>query len=214
MRQSETQKGAERFVPPGRNIGELQAAAASCKGCELWKNATQTVFGAGSERASIMLIGEQPGDQEDVKGIPFSGPAGRLLNRGLIDAGIPREEVYITNAVKHFKWLPHGKRRLHQKPNSREISACKPWLLAELEAVQPHVVVCLGATAARTVFGKPVKILERRGELVESELTPRVVVTVHPSSILRIVDAEMRQVAMQQFVNDLRKVREALGNGK
>ncbi len=158
----------------------------------------------------MMLIGEQPGDQEDLNGTPFSGPAGQLLDRGLVDAGIDREEVYVTNAVKHFKWLPRGKRRLHQKPNGREITACRPWLIAELEAIQPRVLVCLGATAARAVFGKITKISEHRGELLESDLSSRIVVTVHPSSILRIEDSDSRQLAMRHFVADLRTARRAL----
>jgi uracil-DNA glycosylase len=210
VRNLETQVGAGKFLPAGSSIRELRAAAAICKGCELWRNATQTVFGDGSERAKMMLIGEQPGDQEDLKGIPFSGPAGQLLDRGLVDAGIDREEVYVTNAVKHFKWLPRGKRRLHQKPNGREITACRPWLIAELEAIQPRVLVCLGATAARAVLGKITKISEHRGELLESELRSRIVVTVHPSSILRIEDSDSRQLAMRHFVADLRTARRAL----
>ena len=210
MRRLEIDSGAEKFVPAARTIRELQAAAASCKGCELWRNATQTVFGDGSEHATVMLIGEQPGDQEDQKGIPFSGPAGRLLDQGLAEAGIRRDEVYITNAVKHFKWLPRGKRRLHQKPNGREISACRPWLVAELEAIQPHVLICLGATAARAVLGRVTKISEHRGDLLESESGAHVIVTVHPSSILRIEDADSREAAMRHFVHDLRMVRKAL----
>jgi uracil-DNA glycosylase family protein len=210
VRNLETQVGAGKFLPAGSSIRELRAAAAICKGCELWRNATQTVFGDGSERAKMMLIGEQPGDQEDLKGIPFSGPAGQLLHRGLVDAGIDREEVYVTNAVKHFKWLPRGKRRLHQKPNGREITACRPWLIAELEAIQPRVLVCLGATAARAVLGKITKISEHRGELLESELSSRIVLTVHPSSILRIEDSDSRQLARRHFVADLRTARRAL----
>jgi uracil-DNA glycosylase len=210
MRKLESKVGAGKFLPAGRSIRELRAAAATCKGCELWRNATRTVFGDGSERAKMMLIGEQPGDQEDLTGIPFSGPAGQLLDRGLVDAGIDREEVYITNAVKHFKWLPRGKRRLHQKPNGREITACRPWLVAELEAIQPCVLICLGATAARAVLGKATKVSEHRGELLESDLSSRVVVTVHPSSILRIEDSHLRRIAMRHFVDDLRAARRAL----
>jgi uracil-DNA glycosylase len=210
VRRLNLESGAERFVPAGRTIQELEAAAASCKGCDLWRNATQTVFGDGSERATVMLIGEQPGDQEDQKGIPFSGPAGRLLDEGLAEAGIRRDEVYITNAVKHFKWLARGKRRLHQKPNGREISACRPWLVAELEAIRPRILVCLGATAARAVLGRVTKISEHRGDLLESELGARVIVTVHPSSILRIEDADSRQIAMRHFVHDLRRAHKAL----
>jgi len=210
MRKLESKVGAGKFLPAGRSIRELRAAAATCKGCELWRNATQTVFGGGSERAKMMLIGEQPGDQEDLTGIPFSGPAGQLLDRGLVDSGIDREEVYITNAVKHFKWLPRGKRRLHQKPNGREIAACRPWLVTEMEAIEPRVLVCLGATAARAVLGKITKISEHRGELLESDLGSRIVVTVHPSSILRIEDSDMRKVAMRHFIDDLRTARRAL----
>jgi uracil-DNA glycosylase len=210
MRKREARIGAGAFLPSDRSIRELRDAAAICKGCELWRNATQTVFGAGSERAKIVLVGEQPGDQEDLKGIPFCGPAGQILDRGLVEAGIDRAEVYITNAVKHFKWLPRGKRRLHQKPNGREITACRPWLVAELETVQPHVLVCLGATAARAVLGKTTKISEHRGELLQSDLSSRIVVTVHPSSILRIEDSDSRQVAMRQFVEDLRTARSAV----
>jgi uracil-DNA glycosylase len=210
MGKLESKAGAEIFLPAGSSIRELRAAAATCKGCELWKNATQTVFGDGSEHAKMMLVGEQPGDQEDLTGIPFSGPAGQLLDRGLVDAGIDREKVYVTNAVKHFKWLPRGKRRLHQKPNSREIAACRPWLVAEVEAIQPRVLVCLGATAARAVLGKITKISDHRGELLESDLGSHVMVTVHPSSILRIEDSDMRQVAMQHFIDDLRTARRAL----
>lgn len=210
MPKLESKVGAGRFLPAERSIRELRVAAATCKGCELWRNATQTVFGDGSGRAKMMLIGEQPGDQEDLTGIPFSGPAGQLLDRGLVDAGIGREQVYITNAVKHFKWLPRGKRRLHQKPNGREIAACRPWLLAELEAIQPRVLICLGATAARAVLGKITKISEHRGELLESESGSRIVVTVHPSSILRIEGSDMRQVAMRHFIDDLRTARLAL----
>jgi DNA polymerase len=212
MAKLESKAGAGKFLPAGRSIRELRATAATCKGCDLWKNATQTVFGDGSEHAKMMLIGEQPGDQEDLTGIPFSGPAGRLLDRGLADAGIDREEVYITNAVKHFKWLPRGKRRLHQKPNGREITACRPWLVAEVEAIQPGVLVCLGATAARAVLGKMTKISEHRGEFLKCDLGSRIIVTVHPSSILRIEDSDMRQVAMRQFIDDLRTAHRALSD--
>jgi uracil-DNA glycosylase len=212
MAKLESNVGAGKFLPAGRGIRELRAAAATCKGCDLWKNATQTVFGDGSVHAKMMLIGEQPGDQEDLTGIPFSGPAGRLLDRGLADAGIDREEVYITNAVKHFKWLPRGKRRLHQKPSGREITACRPWLVAEVGAIQPGVLVCLGATAARAVLGKMTKISEHRGEFLKSDLGSRIIVTVHPSSILRIEDSDMRQVAMGQFIDDLRTAHRALSD--
>jgi uracil-DNA glycosylase len=209
MRNAETQHGAAKFLPAQHDIRTLRNAAATCKGCDLWKNARQTVFGAGSERAKMVLIGEQPGDQEDLKGIPFSGPAGQLLDRGLVDAGIDREEVYITNAVKHFKWLPRGKRRLHQKPNGREITACRPWLVAELETIRPRVLVCLGATAARAVLGKITKISEHRGEVLQSDLSDRIIVTVHPSSILRIEDPDMRQIGMRRFIEDLQTARQA-----
>ena len=212
MRKLESKVGAGKFLPAERSIRELRAAAATCKGCELWRNATQTVFGDGSERAKMMLIGEQPGDQEDLTGIPFSGPAGRLLDRGLVDAGIDREQVYITNAVKHFKWEPRGKRRIHQKPNSREIAACRPWLEAELRLVKPRLLVCLGATAAQAVFGPSFRVTRERGKVLSSKLAPRALATVHPSSLLRQPDEESRQREYERFVVDLRTARRAASN--
>lgn len=167
---------------------------------------TQTVFGEGSREAKVVFVGEQPGNDEDLAGKPFVGPAGKLLDKALVEAGIERNEVYVTNAVKHFKWEPKGKRRLHKKPNSREIAACRPWLEAELDVLKPRVLVCLGATAAQALLGKEFRVSQRRGEFVESELAEQVVATVHPSSILRAPDDETRHQEMKRFVEDLKKV--------
>ena len=192
---------ARDFVPPTNALDELAAAAATCKGCHLYKDATQTVFGAGPPDARLVLVGEQPGDKEDVAGEPFVGPAGRLLDRALDDAGIDRSLAYVTNIVKHFKWRPAGKRRIHQKPNAEEVQACWPWLEAEVAALHPEVVVCLGATAAQGVLGRQFKVTQRRGEVVESPLGWRVTATVHPSAILR---ADDREAQYDAFVHDLR----------
>ena len=191
--------------PPGaRSVEQLKEAAASCRACDLWENATQTVFGEGREHARMMLVGEQPGDQEDLQGKPFVGPAGRLLERALDEAGIDRRRVYVTNAVKHFKWTGRGKRRIHSKPNAREIRACRPWLEAELEDVEPRVIVLLGATAAQSVMGPAFRVSTQRGEVLESSFGVPVVATVHPSSILRATDEESREVAMSSFIADLK----------
>src|SRR3954452_4485466 len=179
---------AAPFVPPSGNLGVLKSASQGCRGCDLWKLGTQTVFGEGKPRAKVMFVGEQPGDREDLAGKPFVGPAGKLLDRALEEAGIDRNEVYVTNAVKHFKWEPKGKRRIHKKPNAREIAACRPWLDAELDLLKPEVVVCLGATAAQALIGKTFKVTQHRGELIESPLARHVIATVHPSSILRAPD--------------------------
>jgi uracil-DNA glycosylase family protein len=186
-------------------LPELREAAASCKACDLWKSGTQTVFGEGLPNAEVMMIGEQPGDREDIEGRPFVGPAGRLLDKALERAGIDRDDVYITNVVKHFKWRPRGKRRIHQKPNAEEIAACRPWLDGELGAVEPRVIVCLGATAAQALLGRAFRVSRQRGKFVESPLAPFVIATVHPSSILRAEDDE-REAAMDEFVADLEKV--------
>jgi uracil-DNA glycosylase family protein len=186
-------------------LPELREAAASCRACDLWKTGTQTVFGEGLEKAEVMMIGEQPGDREDIEGRPFVGPAGRLLDKALERAGIERDDVYITNVVKHFKWRPRGKRRIHQKPNAEEIAACRPWLEGELRAVEPRVIVCLGATAAQALLGRTFRVSRQRGELVDSSLAEYVTATVHPSSILRAEDDE-REAAMDEFVADLKKV--------
>lgn len=196
-------RSAAQFLPGRLSLGSLRAAAATCTGCDLYRNATQTVFGEGRSDATVALVGEQPGDQEDRSGHPFVGPAGRLLDRALIDAGIPREAVYITNAVKHFKWTPRGKRRLHQRPREGEIDACNPWLAAELRVIEPRVLVCLGATAARAAFGRTVRLRDYRGKLTATPLAPRTFVTTHPSAILRLRDPE-RAREYRLFVADLK----------
>jgi DNA polymerase len=190
------------------SIDQLRSAARTCKACDLWRNATQTVFGEGSPTATIMFVGEQPGDQEDLAGHPFVGPAGKLLNDALAEANIERSEVYVTNAVKHFKWVPaeRGKRRIHKKPRASEIQACRPWLDSELRAVKPRVLVALGATAAQALFGKTFSVSRQRGQLVESTLAPFAVATVHPSSILRAPDDKARHEQKIAFVDDLKKV--------
>jgi DNA polymerase len=182
----------------------LREAARECTACHLYKRATQTVFGEGPKRAPIMLVGEQPGDYEDLAGKPFVGPAGQIMDRALEEAGIDRAEVYVTNAVKHFKWEPRGKRRIHQKPNAREIAACRPWLEAELRIVKPKLVVLLGATAAQTIFGSSFRVTRERGKVLSSKFAPKVVATVHPSSLLRQSDEASREREYRNFVADLR----------
>ena len=191
-------------MPDRPTVERLREAAAGCKGCDLWSNATQTVFGEGSEHAKLMLVGEQPGDHEDVEGKPFVGPAGRLLDTALERAAIPRANVYLTNVVKHFKWVRRGKRRLHEKPNSQEVRACRPWLDAEVKTVQPRLVVLLGATAAQAVLGPTVRVTRQRGQVVNTPLGVQGLATVHPSSILRAPDDDSRREAMDAFVEDLR----------
>ncbi len=193
-----------------KTLDILRGEAAGCKACHLWERATQTVFGEGAARAVIMLVGEQPGNEEDLSGRPFVGPAGRLLDSALAGAGIDRSAAYVTNVVKHFKWEPRGKRRIHSKPNATEIAACLPWLEAELEAVQPRVLVCLGATAAQALLGRTFRVTQHRGELIESPLAPKVMATVHPSSILRAPDEETRRAETERFVEDLKKAAAAL----
>ena len=191
-------------VPETSSLATLKSAAKNCTACHLFKHATQTVFGEGPKGATLMLLGEQPGDQEDVAGKPFVGPAGKILDRALEDAGIDRAQVYVTNTVKHFKWEPRGKRRIHKKPNSREIAACRPWLESELRVVRPDLLVCMGATAAQAVFGPSFRVTRERGKVLKSELAPRVVATVHPSSLLRQPDDEARDREYKLFVADLR----------
>jgi DNA polymerase len=191
---------------PARSLSAVRTAAAGCRACDLYKNATQTVFGEGPRRAVVMMVGEQPGDQEDLNGHPFVGPAGRLLDRALEEAGIERRLVYLTNVVKHFKWEPRGKRRIHMKPNAAEVAACRPWLDAELGLVKPRVLVCLGAVAAQALLGRQFKVSVERGRFVESPLAPRVLATVHPSSILRARDEASRRDQMAAFVADLKTV--------
>jgi uracil-DNA glycosylase family protein len=197
---------AAALIPDRPTLATLREIARDCKACDLWKRGTQTVFGDGSPRARVVMVGEQPGNDEDLAGRPFVGPAGKLLDRALDRAGIDRRQVYVTNVVKHFKWEPKGKRRIHAKPNSGEIRACLPWLEAELTLVKPEVVVCLGATAAQALLGNAFRVSQRRGEVVESRYAPRVVATVHPSSILRAPDEETRHAEMDRFVDDLAKV--------
>jgi uracil-DNA glycosylase len=196
--------GADANNAP-RTLDELRETAAGCRACDLWKTGTQTVFGEGSANAELMLVGEQPGDREDIEGRPFVGPAGRVLDIALEQAGIDRSRVYLTNVVKHFKWRPRGKRRIHQKPNMEEIRACRPWLESELALVKPRVLVCLGATAAQALLGREFRVSRQRGEFVESPLAERVTATVHPSSILRTDESE-RDAAMASFVKDLKIV--------
>ncbi len=198
---------AAPLVPERPTLRSLKDAAAGCKACPLWRTGTQTVFGEGLAKAEVVLVGEQPGDQEDLAGKPFVGPAGRLLDKGLEEAGIDRKLAYVTNVVKHFKWQPRGKRRIHQKPNAAEVAACRPWLEAELSLLQPKVLVCLGATAAQALLGRQFRVSKDRGVPVDSELAPVVMATVHPSSILRSDD---REAEMAMFVEDLRHVADAL----
>ena len=206
------QKTAAPFVPKTTSIATLRTAAEGCRGCDLYKRATQVVFGEGPRSARVMFVGEQPGDQEDRQGAPFVGPAGALLDKALEEAGIPRSQVYVTNAVKHFKWEPRGKRRIHKKPRVSEIKACRPWLEAELKAVTPAVIVCLGATAAQSVLGPQFKLMQNRGRVLPGPLpgAERIVATIHPSSVLRAPDAEGRREALKMLVDDLKVVAKAV----
>ena len=194
------------LLPERPTLSKVRAIAAGCKACHLYERGTQTVFGEGPRRARVMLVGEQPGDAEDLAGHPFVGPAGKLLDTALDEAGIDRREVYVTNVVKHFKWEPRGKRRIHAKPNAGEIGACRPWLDTEIALVKPHVLICLGATAAQALLGKSFKVSKQRGERVESALAPVVAATVHPSSILRAPDDDARHQEMRRFVEDLQRI--------
>ena len=200
-------RSARSFLPAQLSMAQLRESAAGCTGCDLYKCATQTVFGEGAGRASTMLVGEQPGDQEDLVGRPFVGPAGKILDKALAEAGIVRRDLYVTNAVKHFKWEPQGKRRKHKKPTATEIAACRPWLEAEIEVVKPRVIVCLGVTAAQAVFGKAVRLNEMRGRPWSTSIAPIVFVTVHPSAVLRHPDAVERDREYRGFVEDLRSIR-------
>ena len=207
---AKTTGSAAPFVPATTSIRKLNAAAHECTGCDLYKNATQVVFGAGPQKARVMFVGEQPGDQEDRQGQPFVGPAGALLDKALDDVGIPRDEVYVTNAVKHFSWEPRGKRRIHKKPRASEIKACRPWLEAELRAIKPVVLVCLGATAAQSVLGTQFKLTQHRGTMQTSPMAPQVLATIHPSAVLRAPDSEGRREAYESLVEDLKVVARAL----
>src|SRR4030081_2214388 len=197
--------------PQTTSWSALRDAARECTACHLYTRATQTVFGEGPKNAPMMLVGEQPGDYEDVAGKPFVGPAGKIMDRALEEAGIDRKEVYVTNAVKHFKWEPRGKRRIHQKPNAREIAACRPWLEAELRLIKPKVLVVLGAAAAQTIFGPSFRVTRERGKVLSSKFAPKVVATVHPSSLLRQPDEESREREYKNLVADLRVAMKAAG---
>ncbi len=209
------QQGADAraYLPAELTLPSLREAARSCHGCPLWERGTQTVFGAGQEGAPLMVIGEQPGNEEDLSGQPFVGPAGRLLDAALEAAGIDRRRAYVTNAVKHFKWEARGKKRIHQKPNAGEVRACSPWLHAEITAVRPRAILCMGATAAQALLGRGFKVTAHRGEPVPTTLAPLAMATVHPSSILRAPDEETRHAELARLVEDLRRLREAMERG-
>lgn len=201
---------AAPWVPETSDLKKLTEAARHCEGCDLFRNATQTVFGEGERKARVILVGEQPGNEEDQQGRPFVGPAGRLLNRALEEAGVDRSALYVTNAVKHFKFEPRGKRRIHKKPSTVEISACRPWLEAETTALHADLIVCLGATAARSVFGRDVRVTLTRGQFMEHPWARAAFVTVHPSALLRVPDESQREAEWDLFVQDLRKIQEWL----
>jgi len=196
---------AADFLPTRKTLPALREAAKSCRGCDLWQRGTETVFGEGKPGAEVMLVGEQPGNEEDLQGRPFVGPAGRVLDKALAAAGIDRDDVYVTNAVKHFKWEPRGKRRIHKKPNGMQIAACRPWFDEEVNVVRPKVIVALGATAAQAVLGRDFRVTQSRGKVISTGGTP-IIATVHPSSILRSPDDESRHAEMAKFIDDLRVV--------
>ena len=203
-------QSAAPLIPPKPTQQKVRDAAAGCKACDLWKLGKQTVFGEGAKAAKIMFVGEQPGFQEDIEGHPFVGPAGKMLDKALVEAGIDREKTYVTNVVKHFKWRPKGKRHMHEKPNAAEIAACRPWLDAEIELLKPDVIVCLGATAAQALLGKDFRVTKQRGQFVESPLAPHVMATVHPSSLLRAPDEKTRHRETKQFIEDLKRIHDVL----
>ena len=207
---SGTARSAADFLPARKTLAALRRAARDCHGCDLYRNATQTVFGEGSAHAKLVLIGEQPGDREDIEGHPFVGPAGRLLDQALEAAEIDRDDVYVTNAVKHFKWTERGKRRLHKKPGSREIAACRPWLSSEIEVLRPQGLICLGATAAQALLGPAFRITKQRGELLQSDLADWILATYHPSAVLRAPDEERRHQMREDLIADLRVAAAAL----
>ena len=206
MNKDQSQDSAKEFFPSRKSLKAFRDAAADCKACDLWKLGTQTVFGEGRRGAIVMFVGEQPGNEEDLTGKPFVGPAGRLFDNALDEAGIDRSQTYVTNVVKHFKWEPRGKRRIHKKPNAQEIAACRPWLEAEISLVKPKVIVALGATAAQALLGPKFRVTKQRGEFIESTLAPYLMATVHPSSILRAPDDETRRLEHRRFVDDLKKL--------
>jgi DNA polymerase len=201
---------AATLIPKSLSLPSLKTAAADCRACDLWKKGTQTVFGEGRRQAKLMFIGEQPGNEEDLTGKPFVGPAGRLFDEALAEAGIDRQQAYVTNVVKHFKWEPRGKRRIHKKPNSLEIAACHPWLEAEVALIKPKIIVALGATAAQTLLGSKFRVTKQRGEFLESTLATYVMATVHPSSILRAPDDETRRLEYRRFIDDLKKLSQVI----
>ena len=214
MSKDKSETSAEEFFPERKSLKAFREAAADCKACDLWERGTQTVFGEGARHAEVIFVGEQPGNEEDLAGKPFVGPAGRLLDDALIEAGIDRTQTYVTNVVKHFKWKPRGKRRIHKKPNTREIAACRPWLEAEISLVKPKIIVCLGATAAQALLGPQFRVSKQRGQFIESTLAPYIVATVHPSSILRAPDDETRRLERRRFIDDLKKVAHVLSKTK
>lgn len=200
------------LIPPKPTLAKVRSVAQGCRACDLWAKATQTVFGEGRSGARVIFVGEQPGDREDIEGKPFVGPAGRILDEALKEAEIARDDTYVTNVVKHFRWeaATRGKRRIHKKPRAAEINACRPWLDEELSLIQPEVVVCLGATAAQALLGRTFSVVKDRGKLLDSSLAPKVMATVHPSSILRAPDSETRKAEMAKFVRDLKVVAQQL----
>jgi DNA polymerase len=214
MSKDQRETSAADFFPGRKSLKAFRDAAADCRACDLWERGTQTVFGEGARRAEVVFVGEQPGNEEDLSGKPFVGPAGRLLDDCLVEAGIDRSQTYVTNVVKHFKWEPRGKRRIHKKPNAREITACRPWLEAEISLVKPRVIVCLGATAAQALLGSKFKVTKQRGEFIESTLAPYIMATVHPSSILRAPDDETRHEEKRKFIEDLKRVAHVLSGGR
>jgi DNA polymerase len=203
-------ESAADLIPDRPSLSSVRRSALDCHACDLWKRGTQTVFGEGASKADILFVGEQPGDQEDIAGRPFVGPAGKLLDRALAASGIDREAVYVTNVVKHFKWEPRGKRRIHKKPNAAEITACRPWLDTEIALVKPRAIVCLGATASQALLGRAFRVTAHRGEFVPSSLAPIVMATVHPSSLLRAPDDETRRMETERFIADLKAVAKRL----
>src|SRR5215813_8166253 len=214
MPRKTSQKTAADLLPEQLSLTAVKDAAVDCKACDLWKRGTQTVFGDGARHAGVMFVGEQPGNEEDLTGKPFVGPAGKLFDKALDEAGIDRKQTYVTNVVKHFKWEPRGKRRIHKKPNAQEISACRPWLEAEFALVKPKVIVALGATAAQALLGPQFRVTKERGNFIESTLAPYIMATVHPSSILRAPDDETRHLEYRRFVDDLKKLARVLKSDK
>src|SRR5213593_253299 len=210
MAKPKAEGSATDFFPERKTLSAFRNAAAGCKACDLWERGTQTVFGEGARRAEVVFVGEQPGNEEDLTGKPFVGPAGRLLDDALAEAGIDRAQTYVTNVVKHFKWEPRGKRRIHKKPNAREITACRPWLEAEIALVKPKVIVCLGATAAQALLGSQFRVSKDGGKFIESNLAPYIIATLHPSAILRAPDDETRHEQKRRFIYDLKKVADVL----